>query len=215
MPAAWRFRTFRGFDIREHWQPHEIRHFQFGASQQRRSRSGNRAGLSRLSRLQRRSRGARLSLELSGRASLHRLEPGFGDADAAHGARHAHQDAAPRLGGDGAALAQSGAARRTGGDARSDFRRPLRFRHRQGLPAQRVQGLSDRAGGGRGAVRRGGRGDDARLYRAHALFASRPLLAFRGYRRRAAAGATAASAILGRRRQRTPRSAAPPRAASI
>ena len=35
-----------------------------------------------------------------------------------------------------------------------------------------------------------------------ALFASRPLLAFRGHRRRAAAGATAASAVLGRRRQR-------------
>ena len=49
-------------------------------------RPGNRPGLSRLSRLQCRGRGARLSIELSGRASLHRLEPGVLDADAAHGA---------------------------------------------------------------------------------------------------------------------------------
>ena len=40
------------------------------------------------------------------------------------------------------------------------------------------------------------------LTHARTLFASRPLLAFRGHRRRAAAGATAASAVLGRRRQR-------------
>ena len=160
------------------------------------------AGLSRLSRLQCRGRSARLSLELSGRASFHRLEPGVLDADAAHGACHAHDAAAARFGGDGAAVAQSGAARRTGGDARPDFRRPFRFRHRQGLSPQRVQRLSDRAGRGAGAFRRGGRGDDAGLHDAAALFASRPVLAFRGHRRRAAAGATAASAVLGRRRQR-------------
>ena len=56
-------------------------------------------------------------------------------------ARHAHDHAAARHRGDRAALAQSGAARRAGGDARSDLRRPARFRHRQGLPAQRVQGF--------------------------------------------------------------------------
>ena len=44
---------------------------------------------------------------------------------------------------------------------------------------------------------------DARLYDAPAVFASRALLAFRGHRRRAAAGAETAAAILGRRRQRT------------
>ena len=48
-----------------------------------------------------------------------------------------------------------------------------------------------------------------------ALLPSRPLLALRGHRGRAAAGAEAASAVLGRGRQRRPRSAAPPRAASI
>ena len=163
---------------------------------------GDRPGLSRLSRFQRRGRGARISVELSGRASFHRLEPGVGDLDAADGARHAHQDAAARLRGDGAALAQSGAARRAGGDARSDLRRPLRFRHRQRLPAQRVQGLSDRAGGGRGALRGGRRGDDAGVDDARALLPSRPLLAFRGHRGRAAAGAAAASAVVGGRRQR-------------
>ena len=92
--------------------------------------------------------------------------------------------------------------RGAGGDARSRLRRPLRFRHRQGLSAQRVQGLSNRAGRGRGAFRGGGRGDDARVYDARALLAPRPLLAFRGHRRRAAAGAKAASAVLAGRRQR-------------
>ena len=77
----------------------------------------------------------------------------------------------------------------------------LRFRHRQGLPAQRIQGLPDRAGGGRSALRGSDRSDDARLDHAHALLASRPLLAFRGHRGRAAAGAKPASAVLGRRRQ--------------
>ena len=44
-----------------------------------------------------------------------------------------------------------------------DVGRPFRLRHRQGLSAQRIQGLSDRAGGSRGALRRSRRGDDARL----------------------------------------------------
>ena len=141
-------------------------------------------------------------VELSGRASFHRLEPSFLDLDAAHGARHAYQDAAARLGRHGAAVAQSGAARRTGGDARSDFRRSFRFRHRQGLPAQRVPRLSDRARGSRGALRRGRGGDEARLHHGRSFLPLRPLLALRGYRRGAAAGAAAASAVLGGRRER-------------
>ena len=48
-----------------------------------------------------------------------------------------------------------------------------------------------------------------------AVFASRAVLAFRGHRGRAAAGAETASAVLGRRRQRRRRSAAPPRVDSI
>ena len=66
---------------------------------------------------------------------------------------------------DRAALAQPGAARRAGRHARPDFRRPVRFRRRQGLPAQRVPRLSDPAGGGAGALRGGDRGDDPRLDR--------------------------------------------------
>ena len=128
----------------------------FGSAQanSERSRPGDRAGLPRLSRLLRRGRGAGLLLELPGRASFHRLEPGFRHADAADRARHAHHDAAARHRGDGAALAQSGAARRAGGDARPDLRRPARFRHRQGLPAQRVHGLRHPAGGGRARASR-------------------------------------------------------------
>ena len=103
---------------------------------------------------------------------------------------------------DRAALAQSGAARRAGGDARPDLRRPARFRHRQGLPAQRVRGLPHSAGGGRGALRGIGRGDDQGVRVARALLASRPVLAVRRHRGRAAAGAEAASAVLGRGRQR-------------
>ena len=88
-----------------------------------------------------------------GRASFHRLEPGLRHADAADRARHAHHDAAARHRGDRAALAQSGAAGRAGGDARSDVRRAARFRHRQGLPPQRIRRLPHSDGGGRGALR--------------------------------------------------------------
>ena len=56
---------------------------------------------------------------------------------------HAHDDVAAGHGGDRAAMAQSGVARRRGGDARSSLAWPSRSRHRQGLPAQRIQGLSD------------------------------------------------------------------------
>ena len=152
-------------------------------------------------------------VELPGRASFHRLEPGLRHADAADRARHAHHDVAARHRRHRAALAQSGAARRAGGDARSDLRRPARFRHRQGLPPQRVRRLRHRRGGGRAAVRGIGRGDDQGVHLARALLAPRKILAVRRHRGRAAAGAAAASAVLGRGRQRgldprAPRSAA-------
>ena len=207
--ASCRFRIFR-----------DSRRMRFGLfcspqSRQRRSRSGDRPGLPRLSRFQRRGRGARLSFELLGRASFHRLEPGLRHADAADGAGDAHQDAAARHRGDGAALAQSGAAGRAGGDARSGLRRPLRFRHRQGLPAQRVQGFPDRAGRGRGAFR----GSDRDRSRE-------PGRRARDFRITAASGISRTSWSSRRRRRRrirrsgSPpairiRSAAPPRAASI
>ena len=100
------------------------------------------------------------------------------------------------------ALAQSGAAGRAGGHPRSHFRRPARFRHRQGLPAQRVRGLPHPAGGGRAALRGVGRGDDQGVRVAPAFLPSREILAVRRHRGRAAAVATAASAVLGRGRQR-------------
>ena len=114
---------------------------------------GNRARLPRLSRLQRGSRGARLSFQLLGRASFHRLEPGLRDADVAGRARHAHHHAcgsAPRCwccpGTIRCCLAEQVAT------LDLHLRRPFRFRHRQGLSAQRVQRLPDRAGGSRGAL---------------------------------------------------------------
>ncbi len=61
---------------------------QFGLFASTQANSGDirprdRRGLPRLPRLQRRGRGARLSLQLPGRAPFHRLEPGLRHADAA------------------------------------------------------------------------------------------------------------------------------------
>ena len=117
------------------------------------------AGLPRLRRVQRRGRGARLRQHLRGRAPFHRLRPGLGEPQSADLGRGAHHDAAPRHRRDGAALAQSGAAGRAGGDHRSAVRRPARIRRRQGLSAQRVRGLLHPAGGGRRALRGGARAD--------------------------------------------------------
>ena len=91
--------------------------------------------------------------DLRGRASFHRLRPGFGEPQSADLARGAHQDAAARHRRHGAALAQSGAAGRAGRDHRPSVRRPARFRRRQGLSPQRVRQLLHPAGGGRRAVR--------------------------------------------------------------
>ena len=140
---------------------------------------------------------------LPGRAPFHRLEPGLRHADAADLPGDAHHHLARRFGRDRAAVAQSGAAGRAGGDARSRLRRPARFRHRQGLPAQRVHRVRDSA-----RTEAEARFEEAlevitRSFRSRAaLLASRPLLALRGHRGRAAAGAAAASAVLGRGRER-------------
>ncbi len=152
--------------------------------------------------LQRRGRGARLPLDVPGRASFHRLEPGFRDADAAHLRGDAHDHVARRFRRHRAAVAQSGSAGRAGRDARSRLRRPARFRHRQGLPAQRVHRLSDSAGGSRRALRGGARSHHPLVALAPAVLPSRPVLALRRHRGRAAAGAAAASAVLGRGRER-------------
>ena len=191
-----------------------IWNFRLRPGQHRRSWTGDRAGLPRLSRHGGRSRGAGLPLELPGRASLHRLESGLGDADAADGAGDAHHEIAARHGGDRAAVAQSGAARRAGGDPRSHLQRPVRFRHRQGIPAQRVRGLSHPDRGGRTAFRGIRRGDDQGVRLARALLASRAVLAVRRYRGRAAALAETAPAVLGGGRKRCLDHRAPRAAAS-
>ena len=123
------------------------------SGQTRRPRPRQRSGLPRLHRIQRRGRGARLRQHLRGRAPFHRLRPGVGEPQPADLGRGAHQDAAARHRGDGAALAQSGAAGRAGRDHRSALRRPARIRRRQGLPPQRVRQLLHPDGGGRRALR--------------------------------------------------------------
>src|SRR6516164_10772361 len=205
MRDDWRFPIFHGFDLQRLYISkcsHEIRLVHIGASAQRRPRPAGRPRVWRLSRLQRRRRTPGFSIEFFSRASLQRLESGFLDPDAAHRARHAHDAAAAWLGGDGAALAQPGVTRRASSDSRFAVGRPARSRYRQRLSSQRIQGLSDRARGGRSALRRGRGGHDPRLDRTQPVFPSRAFLAVRRYCRRAGAGAKPAPAALGRRRQR-------------
>src|SRR4029079_6570452 len=114
--------------------PDAIWNFRLRPGQHRRSRPRNRSRLPRLSRYGGRGRGPRIPVELSGRASFYRLEPGFGDADAADRTGDADDKAAARHRRHRAALAQSGAARRAGRDIGSDLQRPLRLRHRPGIP---------------------------------------------------------------------------------
>ncbi len=87
----------------------------FGSAQAQRGGADldSGAGLPRLHRLQCRGRGARLCVELRGRASLHRLRAGIGEPQSAHLGGGAHLDPAARHRRDGAAVAQSGAARRS------------------------------------------------------------------------------------------------------
>ena len=128
----------------------------FGSAAARRGGPGIRQQrrVSRFHRIQHRGRGARISQHLCRRAPFHRLWPGLGDAQPVDLARRAHPLAAARHGGDRTALAQPGAAGRAGGDPRSALRGPARFRHRQGLPLQRVRRILRADGRGRRAVRR-------------------------------------------------------------
>ena len=111
------------------------------APRARRGIDRQQPGLSRVDREQCRGRGARLSQHLCRRAPFHRLRPGLGEPQPADLARRPHHDAAARHRGAGAAVAQPGAARRAGRDARPAVRRPARFRRRQGLSLQRVRRL--------------------------------------------------------------------------
>ena len=70
----------------------------------------------------------------------------------------------------GAALAQSGADRGTGGDPRPALQRPLRLRRRQGLPGAGVRRLLHPARGSGRALRRGDRGDPQGLDHARSRF---------------------------------------------
>src|SRR5260221_14332784 len=105
----------------------------FGAGRQPQAWSRDRARVPRLSRLQRRSGGAWLPLQLLGGAPLHRLESGLRDTDAACLPGNEDQPFEAWNRGDGVAMAQPRAPGGADGDARPDFRRPARFRHRQGL----------------------------------------------------------------------------------
>ena len=105
-------------------------------------------------------------------------------------------------GGDRAALAQSRAAGRAGRDAGPAVRRTAGFRHRQGLPLQRIRRLRRADGGGRCALRGIARGAAEGVDLGGALLASRQILAVQRHRGRAAVGAKAASADLDGRGQR-------------
>src|SRR6516165_932962 len=74
--------------------------------------------------------------EALGYHSTFLVEPGAVDLGGGE-----NQNAPPWHGGFGAAVAQSGAARRAGRDHRSSLRRPARFRRRQRLSAQRIRRL--------------------------------------------------------------------------
>ena len=99
-------------------------------------------------------RGARLSQRVRGRAPLHGCRAAVGLAQLPELSRRPHQAHTSRHGGGGAALAQSGIARRAGCHARPSVQRPLRFRRRQGLSPAGVRGLLHSHRGGNRAVRR-------------------------------------------------------------
>ena len=188
-----------------------IRTLRRGAGAARRPRRRQRRRLQGLHRIRHRGRGARLSERVHRRASLHRLRPGLGDAEPAHLDRRAHAHAAARHRGDRAALAQSGAAGRTGGDGRSAVGRAAGFRHRQGLPAQRVRRLPHPDGGGRAALRGIDRHHHQGVDVERAVLVPRQVLAVRRHHRRAAHHPEAAPAVLAGRR---PSGIHPPRRAA-
>ena len=125
----------------------------FGGARTKRSvRRRRQPRLPGLHRLRAGGRAARLPQHVHGGAPLHRPGPGLGLHDAAglpgredpaHPARHR---------GGGAALAQPGAGRGAGGDARPALRRALRLRRRQGLPQGRVRRLLHPASRKRGSA---------------------------------------------------------------
>ena len=155
------------------------------------------------------------SQRLPGRAPFHRLRPGLGLAQSAELSRRAHRAHPPRHRGGGAAVAQSGAGRRTGGDARSAVGRPARFRRRQGLSRLRVLRLLRAAGRGDRALRRGDGGHPQGLEPRGALFAQRQALALRQCRRRAERRCSARTRRSGSAPAAPNRSAAPRARATI
>jgi alkanesulfonate monooxygenase SsuD/methylene tetrahydromethanopterin reductase-like flavin-dependent oxidoreductase (luciferase family) len=90
-----------------------------------------------------------------------------------------------------------------GGDPGSALRGPPRFRHRQGLPLQRIRRILRADGRGRRKVRRGPRRHPQGMDRRRAVFPPRPILAVRQHRRRTTDRAEPASAYLDGRRRRT------------
>ena len=101
----------------------------FGSASARRGGAGIRQqrGISRFHRIQRGGGGARLSQHVRRGAPFHGIRSGLGHAESPHLARGAHEPPPSRHCGDGAAMAQPGAAGRTGRDARSPVRGRLDF----------------------------------------------------------------------------------------
>ena len=100
-----------------------------------------------------------------------------------------------------AALAQSGADRRAGRDARPADRRAVRFRRRQGLPQGRVRRLLHPDRGGLRALRRGDRGHPQGLDLRGPLLPPRQALELREHPGRAGAAAAPAPAAVAGGRQ--------------
>ena len=165
-----------------------------------RPRRRQRGGVQGLRGVQRAGRGARLPELVRGRASLHRLRPDLGDAESPDVGRRAHLDAAPGHRGDGAPVAQPGAAGRAGRDHGPAVQRARRPRHRPGLPSQRVRRILRPDGRSRGALRRVGPVVDPGLDVRRAVVPPGQVLAVRERRGRAADGAEAASPPLDGRR---------------
>ena len=122
--------------------------------------------------------------------------------------RGAHREDPPRHRRRRAAVAQPGAGRRGGRDARPAVERAARFRRRQGLSALRILRLLHPAGRGDRALRRGDRRDPQGVDQQGPVLLRGHLVALRQHRRRAGPDPAAAPAVMAGRRQRPSRSAA-------
>ena len=183
----------------------------FGGARTKRSVGlGGQPGLRELHRVRHRSRPAGLQAAVHGRAPLHRPGPGVGVDDGARLSRRAHRSHPARHRGGGAAVAQSGADRRAGRDARPAERRPASIsasarataRPSSTASASRIDEATERFDEAMEIIRK------AWTHRGP-LQPSRQALALREHRGRARAVAAPSPAAVARRRQPRQRSDAP------